>query len=394
MEKIMDYEFTKEQIEIREKIAAFCKEEIEPRAQLLDRASPEEANSIIKENIKKLAGIGYAGLVHDRRYGGGNFNTAVQAVAGEEVAKACASTALSVNASASLFGQIINEYGTDEQKEKYLPGIIKGDITGCYACSEKGAGSDIPGISTTAEKKGEKWIIKGEKMYVTNAPVADAALVFACSDKNSGAEPGITCYIVDKGTPGFTVGPPLDKMGFRGSPASGVVLDNCELAEGAVLGGAGKGLKIAEKALEYGKLNMAVVSVGIGMKCLELANQYSKTREACGRPINRYQEVAFKLAEMMIHIDISRLLIYKAAWLRDIKDPEAPVLASCAKVFAGEAATIISNMALQVHGGAGYLKDNPVERLYRDAKLGEIIEGTTETQRMSIARDVLNKYAS
>ncbi len=389
----MNYDLTQEQNEIKVKIAAFCKSDIEPNTEVLDAASFEDANKIMKQNIKKLAGIGYLGLMHEKKHGGGEFDYMSQAAAGEELAKACPATALSANASAIMFGLPVGIYGSDAQKSRYIPGIVKGDIIGGYALTEQGAGSDLATVDTRAEKKGDKWIINGTKAFVTNAPIADAFLVFAYTDKNAGHQTGITCFIADKGMTGVSVGKPLDKMGFRGSPTAEVNFTNCEVGAGAVLGEAGGGYRIIQDVQEYGKLGMAVISCGIGGRCLELANQYSKKRESFGKPINRYQEVAFKLAEMMIFIDVSRLLIYKAAWLMEIKDPEAHVLSSCAKVFAGEYTTAISNLALQVYAGHGYIKGNPIERLYRDAKLGDIIEGTTETQRMAIAKDVLDKFA-
>ena len=389
----MNYDLTQEQTLIKGKIAAFCKSDIEPETEALDTASFDDANKMMKLNIKKLAGIGYLGLMHEKKYGGGDFDYMAQSVAGEELAKACPSTALSANATSVMFGLPVRIYGNDNQKNKYIPGVIKGEIIGGYALTELSAGSDIASINTRAEKKGGKWIINGTKAFVTNAPIADAFLVFAYTDKNAGHLTGITCFIVDSNAPGISIGKPLDKMGFRGSPTSEVKFTNCEAGEDAVLGETGGGFHVIQDLQEYGKLGMAVVSCGIGAKCLELANQYSKTRESFGKPINRYQEIAFKLADMMIYIDISRMLIYKAAWLKEIKDPEAPVLSSCAKVFAGEYTTLISSLALQVYGGRGYIRGNPIERLYRDAKLGDIIEGTTETQRMSIAKDVLEKFA-
>ncbi|MCU0822840.1 MAG: acyl-CoA dehydrogenase family protein [Spirochaetes bacterium] len=389
----MNYDLTQEQNEIKVKIAAFCKNDIEPVAETLDAASFEDANIMMKRNLKKLADTGYLGLMHDRKYGGGNFDYISQAVAGEELAKGCPSTALSANASAIMFGLPMDRYGTDAQKAKYIKGVVNGEIIGGYAITEQGAGSDVAAMTARAEKKGDKWIINGTKTFVTNAPIADAFLVFVYTDNNAGPAAGITCFIVDKGAPGMSAGKPVDKMGFRGSPTAELNFTNCEVGPDAVLGKTGGGYQIIQDIQEYGKLGMAVISCGIGGRCLELANQYSKKREAFGKPINRYQEIAFKLAEMMIFIDVSRLLIYKAAWLKEINDPEAPVLSSCAKAFAGEYTTLLSNLALQVYGGHGYIKGNPIERLYRDAKLGDIIEGTTETQRMAIAKDVLEKFA-
>jgi butyryl-CoA dehydrogenase len=202
----------------------------------------------------------------------------------------------------------------------------------------------------------------------------------------------VTCFIVDTDNPGFIPGKPLEKMGFRGSPTSEIFLEECRVPESAVLGEAGKGFLQAMQTLEYGRIGMATVCLGIAVACMEEANNYSKERNQFGRLINRFQEVSFKLADMMILTDLSRLMIYRAAWAKKTGDPETAVLASCAKLFASEAATQISSWAVQVHGGYGYIKDYPVERLYRDAKLGEIGEGTSEIQRVLIAREMIERY--
>jgi butyryl-CoA dehydrogenase len=390
----MDYDLTPEQLSIKENFTKFCTKEIEPRAELLDRASHEEVDKLIKENMKKLAGIGYLGMGHEEEFGGTDLDLLSQAIAGEEVSKACASTFLSCGASAGLFGVPLRFFGNAEQKKKYLPGIIAGDIVGCFGLTEPEAGSDAASIKTTAVKKGDKWVINGTKTFITNATIADVALVFAYNDREKGPGAGVTCFLVDKGTKGFSVGKPFDKMGFRGSPTAELIFEDCEVPESAVLGEVGRGFIQAMQTLEYGRIGMATVSLGIAVKCLEHANKYSKERTAFGKPINRFQEVAFKLADMMIMTDVSRLLIYQACWAKEMKDPEAAVLASVAKVFASESATQISSMAVQVHGGYGYIKEFAVERLYRDAKLGEIGEGTSEIQRVLIAKDLIRKYAS
>ncbi len=388
----MNYELSDEQISIKMNFANFCGKELAPRSASLDRASEDEVAIMIKENIRKLAGIGYLGMLHDEKYGGTNVDLLSQVVAGEEVAKACASTFLSAGASVGLFGLPLKMFGSEEQKKKFLPGIISGDIIGCFGLTEPEAGSDAAGIKTTAVKKGNKWVLNGSKTFITNASIADVAMVFAYNDRNAGPGAGVTCFLVEKGVPGYTAGKPFDKMGFRGSPTAELFLSDCEVDEGAVLGETGKGFIQAMQTLEYGRVGMATVSLGIAMACMEEANRYSKERKAFGRPINRYQEVSFKLADMMIMTDVSRLLIYRAALAKENSEAEAPVLASCAKLFASEAATRISSMAVQVFGGYGYMKDYAVERLYRDAKLGEIGEGTSEIQRILIAKSVLGKF--
>ncbi|MBN2158371.1 MAG: acyl-CoA dehydrogenase family protein [Spirochaetes bacterium] len=388
----MNYDLTSEQLSIKENFVKFCVKEIEPRAQMLDQASHDDVDKLIKENIRKLADIGYLGMGHEEAYGGTDLDLISQAIAGEEVAKACASTFLSCGASSGLFGMPLRFFGSEAQKKKYIPGIIKGEILGCFGLTEPEAGTDAASIKTNAVKKGDRWVINGTKTFITNATIADVALVFAYNDREKGPGAGVTCFLVDKGTKGFSVSKPFDKMGFRGSPTAELIFEDCEVPAGAVLGEVGRGFIQAMQTLEYGRIGMATVCLGIAAKCLELANKYSKERKAFGRPINRYQEISFKIADMMIQTDVARLLIYQAAWAKQMKDPEAAVLASVAKVWASEAATQISSMAVQVHGGYGYIKEFPVERLYRDAKLGEIGEGTSEIQRILIAKDLIRKY--
>jgi butyryl-CoA dehydrogenase len=283
-------------------------------------------------------------------------------------------------------------FGNEDQKQKYLPGIIKGDIVGCFGLTEPEAGSDAAAIRTSAVKKGGEWVLNGTKTFITNGPIADVALIMAYNDKEAGPGGGVTAFLVDRNAPGFSVGKAFDKLGFRGSPTSELVLEDCVVPESAVLGNVGHGFIQAMQTLEFGRIGMATVALGIAVACMDEANRYSKERKAFGKPINRYQEISFKLADMMIMTDISRLLIYRAAWAKEAKDPESAVIASCAKLFASESATQIASMAVQVYGGYGYIKDFAVERLYRDAKLGEIGEGTSEIQRVLIAKSILARF--
>ncbi|MFW5862532.1 MAG: acyl-CoA dehydrogenase family protein, partial [Spirochaetota bacterium] len=300
---------------------------------------------------------------------------------------------LSAGASCGLFGVPLRMFGSDAQKAQYLPGIIKGELIGSFGLTEPEAGSDAASIRTTAVKKGDSWILNGTKTFITNGPIADVCLVMAYNDKEAGPAAGVTAFLVDKDSPGFSVGKNFDKLGFKGSPTSEIVLEDCEVSEDAVLGETGRGFIQAMQTLEFGRIGMATVSLGIAVACMQEAAKYASERKAFGRLINRYQEISFKLADMMIMTDISRLLIYRACWAKETGNHESAVLASCAKLFASESATQISSWALQVHGGYGYIKEFPIERLYRDAKLGEIGEGTSEIQRVLIAKDVLSKYA-
>jgi alkylation response protein AidB-like acyl-CoA dehydrogenase len=388
----MNYELNAEQNAIRDNFENFCRSEIAPGAKLLDQGSEDEIPGLMGGNIKKLAELGYLGMCHDEAYGGTNADLISQAVAGEAVAKACASTFLSAGSSSGLFGLPVRIFGNPEQKKKYLPRLIRGEIIGCFAMTEPGAGSDAAGMETTAVKRGDKWILNGTKTLITNAPIADTSLIMAYNDRDAGPGSGVTAFIVDRDCPGFSTGKPFDMLGFRGSPTGEIFLEDCEVSEDAVLGEVGKGFVQAMQTMEYGRIGMATASLGIAVACMEEATRYSGERKAFGRFLNRYQEVSFKLADMMILTDLSRLMIYRAAWAKERGDPEAAVLISCAKLFASEAATQISSWALQIYGGYGYLKDFTVERLYRDAKLGEIGEGTSEIQRIIIARSILDRF--
>jgi alkylation response protein AidB-like acyl-CoA dehydrogenase len=388
----MNYALTDEQKAIRDNFENFCRNEIAPGAKLLDQGSEEEISSLIRKNIKKLAELGFLGMGHDEEYGGTSTDFISLTIAGEAVAKACASTFLSAGSSSGLFGLPVKLFGSARQKDKYLPGIIKGEMIGCFALTEPEAGSDAAGIKTTAEKRGDRWILNGTKTLITNAPIADVSLVMAYNDKEAGPGSGVTAFIVDRDSRGFSTGKPFDKLGFRGSPTGEIFFEDCEVSEDAVLGEVGKGFVQAMQTLEYGRIGMATVSLGIAVACMEEATRYAGERKSFGRFLNRYQEVSFKLADMMIMTDLSRLLIYRAAWAKETSDPEAAIFASCAKLFASEAATQISSWALQIHGGYGYIKDFTIERLYRDAKLGEIGEGTSEIQRIIIARSILDRF--
>ena len=305
----MNYDLNDDQKAIKENFANFCRNEIAPRAQLLDRAPEHDVLKLIRENIKKLASIGYLGMGHEESCGGTNNDLISQVVAGEEIAKACASTFLSCGASCGLFGVPVKLFGTEEQKRKYLPGIIAGDIIGSFGLTEPEAGSDAASIRTMAVKNGKGWVLNGTKTFITNGPIADVCLVMAYNDKNAGPGAGVTAFVVDAHTPGFSVGKAFDKLGFRGSPTSEIILEDCEVPQDAVLGEVGRGFIQAMQTLEYGRIGMATVALGIAVACMDEANKYSKDRKAFGKPINRYQEISFKIADMMILTDLSRFYI-------------------------------------------------------------------------------------
>jgi butyryl-CoA dehydrogenase len=388
----MDYSLTEEQIALQESFRKFCENEIKPNADILDKADHKKAFEVLKGNFKKLAEFGYTGLAHDEKYGGTAQDLITQSVAQEELAKVCASTYLSIGASVGLCGLPIAFFGTDAQKEKYIPKLISTELIGAFGLTEPEAGSDAISVKTTAEKKGDTWVLNGTKMFITNGPIADVCVVIAKTDTDGNRGRNVSAFIVEKGTKGFSAGEPLDKMGYRGSPTSELIFDDCVVPAENLLGKENEGFIQAMKTLEYGRIGMAMVTLGISMAAMEESIRYAKERQQFGRPIGKFQMVGFQLADMKLLTDVSRLLIYKASWLKENNDPSAANMASIAKLFASEASTKIATWAVQVHGGYGYMKEYLVERLYRDAKLGEIGEGTSEIQRILIARDVLAKY--
>jgi len=388
----MDYSLNDEQLALQDSFRKFCENEIKPNADKLDKADPAEADKLMKQNFKKLAEFGYTGMCHEEKYGGSGKDLVTQCVAQEELARVCAATFLSVGGSLGLCGLPIANFGTDEQKKKYLPKLISADMIGAFGLTEPEAGSDAIGIKTTAEKKGDRYILNGSKTFISNGPIADIAVVMAVTGKPDEKGRNVSSFIVEKGMKGFSAGKHLDKMGYRGAPTSELFFDDCEVPAENLLGVENEGFIQAMKTLEYGRIGMAVVALGIAVACMEESIKYAKERHQFGKPIGKFQMVGFRLSDMKVLTDVSRLLIYKAAWLKDSNDPEAATMASIAKLTASEASTKISSWAVQIHGGYGYMTEYPVERLYRDAKLGEIGEGTSEIQRVLIARDVLAKY--
>jgi alkylation response protein AidB-like acyl-CoA dehydrogenase len=383
----MNYELSDAQKTIQEKYAGFCTERLAPRAAALDSSCDGGKLDLIRENHRLLAEIGYHGIGHPAVYGGGGCDLASQVIAGEQVAKSCPSTYLSAMASGAVCGTAIALFGSGEQKERYLPGIASGKTIGCFAVTEYESGSDASAIATSSLQRNGAFILNGVKSYVTNAPIADLCVIMA---RDEGGD--ISAYIVEAANPGLSAGRSPKTMGLRGAPMGEIVLKNCEIPAGSVLAAKGSGLELYRRMQDYISLFMATGSLGIASAAMDCSNAYSKERKAFGRIINRYQEVSFRLAEMMILSDLARLLTYRAAWEMDGALPEAATSASCAKLFASEAATQISSWAVQIHGGRGYIEGNQAERLYRDARFGEIAGGSAELQRIAIARSVLDRF--
>jgi butyryl-CoA dehydrogenase len=382
---MFDYTITPEQVEIQKSFRDFCEKEIAPKAEKLDREA-----IFCTDNIRALGKYGYMGTGMPKEFGGSALGCLTFSIAGEELSKACAATYLSSGASVGLAGIPIMIFGTDAQKKKYLPDLIKGTKFGCMAMTEPHCGSDVQSLKTRAVRKGDKYILNGTKMFITNGPIADIALIYAKTDPTKGYS-GISCFVVEKGTKGFSVGKPLDKLGVRGSPTSELIFEDCEIPAANLVGSEGGGFIQCMQSLVPARIGMAVYSLGIAEACLEESIKYATEREAFGKTIASFQEIHFKIAEMKMATEGARLVTYEAAWKLDQGIPDS-TLASVAKLYASETCTKIASDAVQIHGGYGYIKEYKVERLYRDAKLGEIGEGASEIQRMIIARDIIGTY--
>lgn len=382
----MDYELSDAHKTLQAEIGKFCREEIGPGAALLDEAPREEAAARMKANMEKLARAGYLELaLGDDPLG--------KCVAGEELARACPATFLAAMSSATAFGRAVKRFGTDGQREIHLPPLAAGKRIGAFACTEAEAGSDLGGAATTAEKREGRWVLNGEKDLVTNAPLADAFLVLAWTERNAGLEGGMTLFLVDRSAEGIRIGPAVETMGLRGALTSAIRLENCAVGEDAVLGSAaGDGYGQMRLIMQEVNLALASMSVGIGVTCMEESTRHAKAKKAFGKPIGLFEGVGAKLAIMFTFNDLGRMMICRAAWAMAQGEPESAVLVSCAKLFTSEAAGKIASLAMQVHGGHGYLKGTAVERLYRDARFAEIAWGTSEMQRAFIAKDSLDRF--
>lgn len=376
----MRFTWTDDQQRFREQFARFVDERIAPRA-----AEVDKAGEFPWANQKELAAFGY----HDLVLGQG-ADPVVVAIAQEELARGCASTFLSVGASAGLFGLPVLRFARPELKERILPALRAGEIVGAWALTEPHCGTDAAAMRTTARRTDRGWVISGSKMFITNGPVAHWVVVAAKTDPEAG-HAGISLFLVERGTPGFTSGPPLAKLGCRGSPTSALHFDECEVPEDHLVGDHGGGFIHAMQTLESGRIGMAAYGVGIAQAAFDAALKYAQQREAFGKRIVQFQPVHFKLADMRIEIDGARLLLYRAAAAAAQGNcPQS--LFSAAKLYATEIAVRCTDRAMQIHGGYGYMEEFPVERLYRDARLGPIGEGTSEIQRRIIAQDTLASW--
>ena len=372
---------TEEHHAIRELVRDFATREIAPKAQEVDRNSrfPEET-------FKELGKLDLLGLPISDKYGGAGADYRSYAIAVEEIGRACGSTGLSYAAHVSLGSNPIYIFGTEEQKQKYLPKLARGEWLGCWALTEPGTGSDAAAQKTTAKLDGDHYILNGTKQFITNGTHAHVAIVMAMTDPTKGRK-GISSFIVEKGTPGYFVSKTEKKMGMRGSPTASLTFDNCRVPKENLIGGIGEGYKQALTTLEGGRISIGALALGIAQAAYDAAFSYAKQREAFGQPIGKFQFIQGYLADMSTMISAARLMLYHAAWMKD-HNKRVTLEGSQAKLFASEIASKVCNLSVQIHGGYGYIEDFPAERYLRDAKLCEIGEGTSEIQRLVIARQL------
>jgi len=381
-ECLMDFELTEEQRMVKEAAADFAKNSLLPKAQEFD-----EKEEIPQEIYKELAGLGYLGMLLPEEYGGSNLDFVSYICAMEEFARACAALEIGLSVHNSLVCDAILKFGTEEQKKKYLPPLARGEKIGAYSLTEPGSGTDAGSLRTSALLQEDHYLVNGTKTFVTNGGFADIFVVFVLTNPELKSK-GISCLLVEKGAEGFSIGANEKKMGIKGSDTRELSFADCKIPKEKLLGEENKGFKVALSLLNSGRIGVGAQCVGIAQAAFEEALKYSKERVQFGQPICNFQAIAFKLADMATEIDAARLLVYRAAHLKS-KGKKCNIEASMAKLFASEMANRVVNEAVQIHGGYGYMKEYPVERYFRDARVTEIYEGTSEAQRIVISRDLL-----
>ena len=379
----MDLTFDEDQTAILEAVKQFCDEDLAPKAQQTDEAGAWPA-----ENVRKLAELDLMGIPVPEEYGGLGMDFLTWAAVGEELSRACTTTGAVFGAHVLAVVPIMT-FGTGEQKQRYLVPLAKGEKIGAFALTEPGAGSDAAAVSTKAELDGDHYVLNGTKIFISNAGEAEIYVIIANVDPARGAR-GLTAFIVEKGTPGFEFGKDERKMAFLSLPNRELIFNNCRVPKENLLGREKAGFLVAMRTLAVGRIGMAIGAVGVARAALEAAVPYANTREQFGKPISNFQAIQFMLADMATEVDAARLLAWRAAWLKDRGKPFEKE-AAMAKLYASEVAMRVTTKAVQILGGYGYTKEFPVERYMREAKLFEIVEGTSEVQRMVIANQVMRE---
>jgi len=378
----MPFQLTEEQQMMRDMVRKLAENEIAPRAAEIDRT-----HEFPWENIKKMGELGLMGVPIPEEYGGAGCDFLSYIITIEEISRACASTGviLAVHTSVGTFP--ILYFGTEEQKQKYIPKLASGQFIGAFALTEPNAGSDPANMKTTARLEGDHYIVNGTKIFITNGGVADVYCTFVVTDKSKGHK-GITALLVDKDTPGFSVGKKEEKMGLNGSQTTELIFDNARVPKENLLGKEGEGFKVAMSLLDGGRIGIGAQGLGIAQAALDAAVAYAKERVQFGKPIAQQQAIQFMLADMATEVEAARCLVYRAARMRDMGLPYGKE-ASMAKRYATDTAMKVTTDAVQIFGGYGYCKEYPVERYMRDAKITQIYEGTNQIQRIVIAKHVL-----
>jgi butyryl-CoA dehydrogenase len=379
----MDFTLTEEQALLRDMAHDFAENELIPRATQHDREA-----KLDPAVLEKLGELGFFGLIVPEEYGGSNLGNLALSLVLEELNRGCASTGVTVSVHNSLVCAPIKRYGSEEQKRTWLTKFASGELLGAYALTEPGSGSDAAALATKAVRDGNEWVLDGTKIWVTSGSLAGMVIVYARTNPKVPKAKGITAFLVPADSPGFSVGKHELKVGIRGSPAVELHFEGCRIPAANVLGELDRGFQIALDTLDGGRIGIGAQAVGIGRACLEAAIKYSKEREQFGQPIANFQAIQWKLADMSTRLDASRMLVHRAAWLRD-RGERCGQEAAQAKLSASLACNFAADECLQIHGGAGYTDDFHVERLFRDARITEIYEGATDIQRLVIARSLL-----
>jgi len=381
----LNFNLSDEQQLLQQTVRDFAEGEVKPLAREND-----ELGHFPRETFRKAAELGLTGVAVPECEGGAGFDHISYAIVIEEISRVCASTGVILSVQNSLFCDPIQRFGSDDQKKKFLQPFARGEKIGCYALTEPQAGSNAAALTTKGVKKGDRYIVNGTKAWITNGGAADAAIVYVNTDPSKG-EKGITALVIERGTPGFKVGKEEKKLGINATACTELSFTDCEVPVDNRIGNEGEGYKVALSTLDAGRIGIGAQATGIAQGALEQAVSYAKERQAFGHPIAEFQAIQFMLADMATEIDAARLLVRKAAWKQDT-GARFSMDAAMAKLFASETATSVTHKAIQVHGGNGYSREYPVERMYRDARITEIYEGTSEIQRLVIAAWALKSY--
>lgn len=378
----MDFSLSKTEQLFLQMVRSFAQNEVKPLA-----AEVDEQERFPEENVAKMAKLGFFGIPFPVEYGGMGGTNQLYSMAVEELSRVCATTGVVVSAHTSLCANLIYELGTEEQRKKYLPKLCSGEWLGAFGLTEPNAGTDASAQQTTAVLDGDHYVINGSKIFITNASKAHVFIVMAMTDRSLGTK-GISAFIVEKGMPGFSVGKEEKKMGIRGSATCELIFEDCIVPKENLLGKEGKGFNIAMKTLDGGRIGIASQAVGIAQGAMDEVIQYVKERKQFGRPLAKFQNTQFQIADLQTAVEAARLLVRRAAWKKDMQLPYTVDAAYC-KLFAAETAMHVTTKVVQLFGGYGYTREYPVERMMRDAKITEIYEGTSEVQRMVIGGSLL-----